>query len=171
MIASTHDESDADLLGGVARRLALRINKPKKSVESKSILAALHALLDGADSESSKARLALQMHIAQVAERLVAGLPVVESDPMLSTEEAAQMMDCSRPYVAMLIDQDQLPGATKTAGGHRKVPQSSVKSWVAAHKVSGSADYRAAARAAGMYDIPESVYVKAASKRSKRERA
>mgnify|MGYP000135480354 CR=1 FL=1 len=170
MIAATQEKYDADLLGGVARRLASRINKPKKSVEPKSILAALHALLDGADSESREARLALQMHIAQVAERLVAGLPAVESDPMLSTEDAAQMMGCSRPYVAMLIDQDQLPGATKTAGGHRKVPQSSVKAWIAAHKVGGSADYRAAARDAGMYDVPETAYVRAA-KRGKREHA
>ncbi len=170
MIASAHDKSNADLLTNVARHLASRINKPKKSVEAKSLLAALHALLDGADSESREARLDLQMHIAQVAERLVAGLPAAESDPMLSTEEAAKMMGCSRPYVAMLIDQDQLPGSTKTAGGHRKVPKSSVKAWIESHKVSGSTDYRAAARAAGMYDIPERSYVKAA-KRGKREHA
>lgn len=168
MIAATHEKPGADLLGNVASRLASRINKPKRSIETKALLAALHALLDGASAESREARLALQMHLAQVSENLVAGLPVAGNDPMLSTEEAAQMMECSRPYVAMLIDQDQLPGATKTAGGHRKVPKSSVEAWIESHKVSGSANYRAAGQDSGMYDIPESKYVRAAAKRGKR---
>lgn len=171
MIAATHDKLDADALGTVARRLASRINKPKRSVEPKSLLDALHALLDGSDAESRETRLTLQMHLARVSERLVAGLPAIEDDPMLSTAEAAQMIGCSRPYVAMLIDQDQLLGGTKSAGGHRKVPKSSVETWIDAHKVQGSADYRKAARESGMYQIPEISYVKAGTKRRKREYA
>lgn len=164
------DKSGQDLLGTVASRLASRINKPKtkQSVDAKSLLAALHALLDGLDQESRDARLALQMHLAQVNYRLLAGLSAAADNPLLSTEEAARMIGCSRPYVAMLIDQGQLPGAEKSAGGHRKVPKSSVLAWIESHKVQGSTDYRDAAQKAGMYQVPESAYVKSAAKRRKR---
>ena len=40
---------------------------------------------------------------------------------LIGTAQAAQMLGYSRPYVAMLIDQNQLKGATVSAGGHRRV--------------------------------------------------
>lgn len=172
-MAAAHDKSDQDSLGPLASRLASLLNtqKPKKSVDAKSLLTALHALLDGSEAESGNARLALGMHLAQVNHRLLAVLPAVTDDPMLSTEQAARMIGCSRPYVAMLIDQGQLAGAAKSAGGHRKVPTSSVLAWIESHRTEGSADYREAARDAGMYQVQESAYVKAASRSGKRRRA
>ena len=82
---------------------------------------------------------------------------------MLSTEDAAQMMGCSRPHVAMLIDSKKLGGAISTPGGHRRVPESAVRAWIkereVASKPSVDADYKSAAKEAGMYDIPEAAYI------------
>ena len=81
---------------------------------------------------------------------------------MLSTEEAAQLMHCSRPYVAMLIDAEKLAGGVKSRGGHRKVPRSAVLQWIKAAEAESSGDknYRKAAADADMYSIPDEVYVK-----------
>lgn len=137
-----------------------------------AVLKALHELLDGVDEAARITRTQMQKHLIEVADSLLSSAATdKQEEHMLTTEEAAKIMQCSRPYVAMLIDQGQLPGAMKTAGGHRKVPQSSVEDWVASHTVQGSADYRAAAREAGMYAIPEIDYVKALATRNKRKNA
>jgi excisionase family DNA binding protein len=81
---------------------------------------------------------------------------------MLSTVEAAEIMACSRPYVAMLIDSGKLAGATKTSGGHRKVSLVSVEAWLASRKPSADKDYREAGKAAGIYGVKEAVVMKAA---------
>jgi excisionase family DNA binding protein len=86
-------------------------------------------------------------------------------DPLLSTEAAAKILGFSRTYVAMLIDNDQLPGAYVSAGGHRRVAQSVVLAYQAkkeAKKKGQSTDYRTAGKAAGMYDVSEQVYIDAA---------
>lgn len=81
-------------------------------------------------------------------------------DVLLTVEAAAKLMRSNKPYVAMLIDQKLLPGALVTEGGQRCVPESSVRAWIADHDIKASqADYRAAATEAGMYDIPEKVYI------------
>ena len=55
----------------------------------------------------------------------VAGLElskkIAAPSDLIGTAQAAQMLGYSRPYVAMLIDQNQLKGATVSAGGHRRV--------------------------------------------------
>lgn len=44
----------------------------------------------------------------------------------LSTTEAAQLLNVSRPYVASLCDAGVLEGVTKTQGGHRRIPEPEV---------------------------------------------
>ena len=153
------DSSGNDPLLALAKALSGRIRK-LKPVNTTTLLQVLHDALDGPDAAARQARTIMQLHLVRVSDRLLAGGPVAaqEDDPMLTTENAAQLMQCSRPYVAMLIDRGRLPGAVKSGGGHRRVPRSSVLAWIETHETRDSTDYRAAARAAGMYEIPEKVY-------------
>ena len=163
--------SGNDPLLALAKALAGRMRK-LKPVNTTTLLQALHDALDGSDAAARQARTVMQLHLVRVSDRLLAGGPVAadEGDPMLTTENAAQLMKCSRPYVAMLIDRGELPGAVKSGGGHRRVPRSSVLAWIEAHETRNSTDYRAAAKAAGMYEIPEKVYLSVAGG-AKRKRA
>ena len=58
-------------------------------------------------------------------------------------------MGCSRPYVAMLIDAKKLAGGVITEGGHRRVPEASVRAWIhsqqLANKADKDSDYKSAA--------------------------
>lgn len=66
----------------------------------------------------------------------------------------------------MLIDNKKLAGASVTAGGHRRVPESAVRAWIKERQaVASQSDYRAAAAEAGMYSIPEKVFVEAKIRR------
>ena len=129
----------------------------------------LHELLDGQDDDAKALRLAMQIHLALVSNGIRSKPAQAEGVEMLSTEEAAKLMDCSRPYVAMLIDADKLEGGVKSKGGHRKVPKASVLKWIEAAKTPATSgkDYRKAAVDAQMYSIPDEAYVKAV-KRSRR---
>jgi excisionase family DNA binding protein len=42
-------------------------------------------------------------------------------DDLICTAQAAELLGYSRPYVAMLIGQKKLQGATVSAGGHRRL--------------------------------------------------
>jgi excisionase family DNA binding protein len=133
------------------------------------ITKALHDTLDGMDRKTIETRMEVQMHLVQVS----SGLPLAkieEENEMISTERAAAMMNCSRPYVAMLVDRKKLPGSVKTPGGHRKIPLSSVHAWIRENlpQQNTNSDYKVAAQDAGMYDVSEETYVKVLS-RSHRE--
>jgi len=159
------EHETADSLAAVAEALATRIPSIKKQMPD--VVKALHDILDGMNTESIETRTKLQMHLVQVSSGLV--LEKNQSDEMLSTEQAAAMMKCSRPYVAMLVDRKRLAGAVKTTGGHRKIPLSSVRAWMKEnlpHR-DADADYKRAARDAGMYEIPEETYVKVSSRTRK----
>jgi excisionase family DNA binding protein len=56
-------------------------------------------------------------------------------DAMLTTDEAAQMLGCSRTQVIMLVDNDQLPGAMKSAADRRRIPLFAVKDYMATHQL------------------------------------
>lgn len=99
--------------------------------------------------------------------------PLVKRDDtdLLTTEQAAQLMGHSRPYVAMLIDANKLKGGSVSEVGHRRVPRSSVLAWIKkANKKNkaGDANYKAAALEAGMYDIPEVQVVRIIAKGKRR---
>lgn len=158
-----------DPLGQLARGLASRLAR-KTAVDTRTILRALHATLDGADDASRDARLSAQLHLVNVADSLMGTRAPVRVDRMISTVEAAEIMSCSRPYVAMLIDSGKLAGTTKTSGGHRKVPLASVEAWLASREPSPAKDYRDAGKATGIYRAEEAVVMKAARREPARAR-
>ena len=158
-----------DPLGQLASGLASRLAR-KTAIDSRTILRALHETLDGADEASRNARLSAQLHLASVADSLMGARAPARVDRMLSTVEAAEIMACSRPYIAMLIDSGKLTGATKTSGGHRKVSLAAVEAWLASREPSGETDYRQAGKAAGIYGVEEAVVMKAARREPARTR-
>lgn len=165
----------SDTWGMMALSLSEKLAALGQPAASGLIERALRDLLGGQDRSSKELRTALQIHLAIVANASVATDAVAyeKSEEMLSTEAAAKLMDCSRPYVAMLIDAEKLAGGVTSKGGHRKVPKSSVLQWIEATKVAkdgagGDKNYRKAAVDAGMYAIPEAEFVKAAKRTSRR---
>lgn len=161
-----------DTLAEMASSLAAKLESLGQPAKSGLIARALHELLDGQDKSTKELRTAIQIHLVIASNANVAGHTAAdgENEVMLSTEEAAKLIGCSRPYVAMLIDADKLAGGVTSKGGHRKVPMSSVLQWIEAAKRASAADqdYRRAAVDAGMYAIPEAEYVKAATRSSRR---
>ena len=80
----------------------------------RDIVKALHELLAGRDEQARTARVGMQPHLIQVVESLLSRDEASAGENMLTTEQAAELMKCSRPYVAMLIDNKKLAGATAT---------------------------------------------------------
>jgi excisionase family DNA binding protein len=81
---------------------------------------------------------------------------VDSANDLISTAQAAELLGFSRPYVAMLIDQNKLAGATVSAGGHRRVSRAAVLDWKAKHQVIGKAtDLRTDGEKAGAYKSSE----------------
>lgn len=162
-------------LATVAEQLAAKLSALGASAQP-NVLQALHELLDGADEAARASRTQLQIHLIKVSDHLIStqSRQPITAQRMLSTEEAAQLMGCSRPYVAMLIDANKLAGSVTTEGGHRRVPEASVRDWItsqqSANQADADSDYKAAARDAGMYKVSDADYLAAASKirRSKR---
>lgn len=156
-----------DTWGAIASRLVEKLDGWGRPATSRQIAQALHDLLDGQDQSARDLRAAVQIHLAIVASGSAASDTVADSksEEMLSTEQAAQLMGCSRPYVAMLIDAEKLVGGIRSQGGHRKIPKSSVLQWIADKPVvTTDKDYRKAAADAGMYFIPEADFVKASKR-------
>jgi excisionase family DNA binding protein len=170
----------ADLVSQRSSSKILQLKKvkgvEKAHINSGVLRSVLHEVLESQDDASRQIRGQLQMYLAHLIfnKDLHSSPAIVET--MLSTEQAAQLMGRSRPFVAMLIDGGKILGAQTTAGGHRRVPESSVKNWIAENKVHSvsakSADYRQAGVEIGMYSIPEAAFVnikesKPATKRAK----
>ena len=132
------------------------------------VLDALHELLEGSDAVARATRTRLQMHLIKISDKLIGEPPHKSNDSdLLTTEQAAQLMGHSRPYVAMLIDANKLKGASVSEGGHRRVPRSSVLAWIKKANLKNNAtdsDYKAAASSAGMYEISEEQFVKITTK-------
>jgi len=164
-------DPNADPLASIGLGLAEKLAALGQQSKSSMLAFALHELLDGQDEAAKELRLAMQIHLARVSNGVAKPAREERAD-MLSTEAAAKLMGCSRPYVAMLIDAGKLAGGVKSEGGHRKVPKASVLAWMeAASKAAGSdKNYRKAAAEAGLYSTPDKDYVKASS-RSRRSAA
>ena len=153
-----------DALAGIADGLVAKL--PSLAHETtKNITRALHELLDGQDALSREMRVDMQHYLIEVAELQGMAPRSPRADAMLTTEAAAELMQCSRPYVAMLIDNKKLAGSV-TEGGHRRVPESSVRAWIKERDARASqSDYRAAAAEAGMYTVPETAFVEGKTRR------
>ena len=122
---------------------------------SEKVASALHQVLEATTPASRSARLQLIRHLVDIESQSV-GIempkPVATANDLISTAQAAELLGHSRPYVAMLIDQNKLKGATVSAGGHRRVPRASVLDWKAKHQVTGkTTDLRTEGQKAGVY--------------------
>jgi excisionase family DNA binding protein len=122
----------------------------------------LRDALEAATEPSRAARMLLIQHLIKVENQFLGiGLPSqpTSEDALLSTAQAAEILGYSRPYVAMLIDQKKLAGATVSEGGHRRVPRASVMAWKDKHAQGASAHPRAKTRATtpanAAYETPE----------------
>ena len=125
---------------------------------------ALHQVLEAATPQSRSTRLQLIRHLVDIESQSV-GIEMPKSvaiaNDLISTVQAAELLGYSRPYVAMLIDQNKLKGATVSAGGHRRVSRASVLDWKAKHQMTGKAvDLRAEGQKAGAYKSTEADVVR-----------
>lgn len=57
-----------------------------------------------------------------------AGLPAATADEdLLSSQQAADLLNVSRPYVTKLADAQTFQGVMRTAAGHRRIPRAEVE--------------------------------------------
>ncbi len=126
---------------------------------SEQVAKALHQLLEATTPQSRNARLQLIRHLVDIESQSVGiEMPksVATANDLISTAQAAELLGYSRPYVAMLIDQNKLMGATVSAGGHRRVSRAAVLDWKAKHQVTGkAADLRTEGQNTGVYKSTE----------------
>lgn len=159
----------ADPLRRMANGLVKKLAVSGRPYTQSLLADALHELLDGQGDESRNLRTEVQIHLAKVSNFQIRDLTAIEGkeQEMLSTQEAAELMGCSRPYVAMLVDAGTLEGSVTSKGGHRKVPKASIHRWIEENRTTGDADknYRKAAAEAGMYAIAEDKYRKASARK------
>lgn len=125
---------------------------------------ALHQVLEATTEQGRNTRLLLMRHLLDI-ESQVAGIEspttIATGNDLISTAQAAQLLGYSRPYVAMLIDQNKLKGATVSAGGHRRVSRAAVLAWKAKHQVSSEpANLRAEGQRIGAYKSAEADVVR-----------
>ena len=123
------------------------------------VASALHRVLNARTPQSRGARMLLIRHLVEI-ESQDAGIDMPDkrstADDLISTAQAAEILGYSRPYVAMLIDQNKLKGATVSAGGHRRVSRAAVLEWKDKHQVSGkTVDLRTTGRKIGAYKSSE----------------
>lgn len=128
------------LATAIGSMLAENVGKTQAqpSALSFQVSQALHQVLESQTPQSRSTRMLLIRHLVDIESQQI-GIPIPDkqavADDLISTAQAAEMLGYSRPYVAMLIDQNQLKGATVSAGGHRRVPRAAVLAWKAKHLV------------------------------------
>ena len=125
---------------------------------------ALHQVLEATTPQSRSARLQLIRHLVDIESQSVGiEMPqtVAAANDLISTAQAAELLGYSRPYVAMLIDQNKLIGATVSAGGHRRVSRAAVLDWKVQHQVAGKpTDLRTEGQKSGAYKNTEADVVR-----------
>jgi excisionase family DNA binding protein len=125
---------------------------------------ALHQVLEARTPQSRSARLLLIRHLVDI-ESQDAGIEISEfiatpASDLIGTAQAAELLGYSRPHVAMLIDQNQIKGATVSKGGHRRVSRAAVMQWKEQNQASGrGVDLRTEGDKIGAYQSPEAEVV------------
>ena len=139
---------------------------------SSKVSRALHQVLEARTPQSHSARMLLIRHLVDI-ESQDAGIEIPKSiataSDLIGTAQAAELLGYSRPHVAMLIDQNQLKGATVSKGGHRRVSRAVVLEWKEQHQASGKgADLRTKGQKIGAYKSPEAEVVRRVKALAKR---
>ncbi len=121
---------------------------------------AIHSSLCSQTAEGKAIRMGLIARLAkaELGSGASAATPLPPTpDTLLTTAQAAEQLEVSRPYISMLCDQGKLGDVVITEGGHRRIRSSAVHSYLAARtqQHEGSPSPRAAAEAAGLYEFPD----------------
>lgn len=126
---------------------------------SGQVASALRQVLEATTPQSRNARLQLIRHLVDIESQTIGiEIPKAVTTPndLISTAQAAELLGYSRPYIAMLIDQNKLAGATVSAGGHRRVSRAAVLDWKAKNQVAGKpVDLRVEGEKTGAYKSTE----------------
>jgi excisionase family DNA binding protein len=144
-------------------RVPTRLHESLKQV----VFEALYSSL-GAQTELGKQlRMAIVGKLAVLEsgtrDNAVTPLSAATEDEVLTTAQAAALLEVSRPYVSMLCDAGKLGEVLKTEGGHRRVRRSAVDAYRLAQTrtVADAVSPRQAAVDAGLYALDDEVYVNA----------
>jgi excisionase family DNA binding protein len=158
--AQSHDPLGT-LATAIGSVLTMGAGKKQSSTRSMSfqVSQALHEILDAQTPQSRSTRMLLIRHLVDVESQqlgLETSRKAGATDDLISTAQAAELLGYSRPYVAMLIDQKKLVGATVSAGGHRRVSRAAVLAWKEKHQVEiEPSDIRTQGQEIGAYKSTE----------------
>lgn len=146
------------------KRTSIAADMQRLEAEIGSLIGkALQSSLSSQTAEGKAIRMGL---IATLASAELGSLAVVDpppppiTDALLTTAQAAEQLEVSRPYVSMLCDQGKLGEVVMTEGGHRRIRSSSVQAYLAARTTQHARvpSPRQAAQAAGLYDFPDGYF-------------
>ncbi|MGQ7935260.1 helix-turn-helix domain-containing protein [Paraburkholderia sp. D1E] len=81
-------------------------------------------------ARDARAALMLLLSASNISTQIFdAARPSLKQDRMLSTENVAQILNVSRPYVVKLADSGKLGAIEKTEGGQRRIPTATVEAY------------------------------------------
>ncbi|SFU25530.1 helix-turn-helix domain-containing protein [Paraburkholderia aspalathi] len=132
-------------LDGMARVLAEKLNEftdanPGVKPDHFQLHDMLKVALDDAvfagrrehavSARGARAALLLLLSASNISTQIFdAARPSLTEDRMLSTENVAQILNVSRPYVVKLADSGKLGAIEKTEGGQRRIPAAAVEAY------------------------------------------
>jgi excisionase family DNA binding protein len=158
----------SDPFDSLAKAIGSSLANSAKQIKNAQIKTALNEALTQTSPAGRNARMLLIRHLVDIEAKAVGlevGVETKASGDLISTAEAAEILGFSRPYVAMLIDQRKLKGATISDGGHRRVPRASVLEWAQRNQESEQligdlANMRVAGAKTGVYKSSEAEAVR-----------